>query len=275
MKLIKKLNNNYALALDTNGENIIVEGKGIGFIRMPCELEDLSIISRAYYDTKTQDIELVKNIPEEVLSICERVVDFVSTKIGDKLNPNLTFILADHIEFCIERYENNIEVKMPIYYDIEYLYPAESAAADFALKLILEDMNVLLPESEKTGIALNIINSELKLVDESETNHEFVELCISIVEKVLEIEIEKTSFNYVRFVTHLEYLSKRIYDKKNIDTENTQLYEWVSNNYPEIKKCVDVICQVLKKKKIYMNREEKLYLMLHINRVCSREDCNH
>ena len=31
---------------------------------------------------------------------------------------------------------------------------------------------------------------------------------------------------------------------------------------------------VLKKKNLYMNEEEKLYLMMHVNRLCTREDCN-
>ena len=50
MKLLKKINNNYALALDSNGEEIIVSGRGIGFQKMPCDLNDLSLISRTYYD---------------------------------------------------------------------------------------------------------------------------------------------------------------------------------------------------------------------------------
>ena len=34
MKLLKKINNNFALALDSRGEQIIVEGKGMGFQKM-------------------------------------------------------------------------------------------------------------------------------------------------------------------------------------------------------------------------------------------------
>ena len=59
MKLLKKINNNFALALDSRGEQIIVEGKGIGFQKMPMELNDLSLITRTYYDTKEQDVSLI------------------------------------------------------------------------------------------------------------------------------------------------------------------------------------------------------------------------
>lgn len=278
MKLLKKINNNYVTALDSRGEQIIAEGKGIGFLKMPCELTDLSKISRTYYDIVSLDTDLIKSIPVEILTLCEKIVDFASVKIGDKLNPNLTFILADHIQFSIERYEKKIEIKMPISYDIEYLYPIEAKVAEYALDLIHNDLKIAIPKTEKTGIMLNIINSELELTGESEVNHIFVDLCVSSVEDFMNVTLDKTSFNYMRFVTHLEYLSKRILNRSEIDSENIRFFESISISCPEIRNCVDNIEQKLKLKylgnEFFINEEEKLYLILHINRICSREDCN-
>ena len=50
MKLIKKINNNFALAEDSGGNQVIVEGRGVGFNKMPCTITDLSCISHTYYD---------------------------------------------------------------------------------------------------------------------------------------------------------------------------------------------------------------------------------
>lgn len=136
MKLLKKINNNYAIARDSAGELVIVEGKGIGFMKMPAELEDLSAISRTYYNMTKQDEELIKAIPESIMAVSEKIVDYISDSIGDRFNHNLVFILADHIQFCIERMEKKIDLKMPIYYDIAYIYPTECKAADYALKII-------------------------------------------------------------------------------------------------------------------------------------------
>lgn len=94
MKLLKKINNNFALAIDSKGEQIIVEGKGIGFQKMPVELSDLSCITRTYYDTKEQDISLIRSVTDEVLSISGKVHRYAEQQIADRLNPNLTFILA-------------------------------------------------------------------------------------------------------------------------------------------------------------------------------------
>ena len=35
MKLLKKINNNFALAEDSKGEQVIVEGRGVGFRPFP------------------------------------------------------------------------------------------------------------------------------------------------------------------------------------------------------------------------------------------------
>lgn len=273
MRLLKKINNNYALALDSQGTQIIVEGKGIGFQKMPCDLADLTLIKKTYYDTKEQDVELIKSVSEDVLEVCAKVFDYATQLIGESINPNLTFILADHIQFAIDRFNKNIQMKMPIYYEIEYLYPEEARVADFAMQLILEELSIVLPEGEKTGITLNIINSKL-YTKTSKGNHEYVELCTTVIEKTMYIKINRSSFNYLRFETHLEYLLQRSKENTLLKTDNQQLFQSVSEAYPKVRKCVDLIEKVLYKKNFSMNEEEKLYLMLHINRLCSAEDCN-
>lgn len=50
MRIIKKINNNVAVAVDSAGHELIVLGKGLGFPKMPYELNDLSRITRTFYD---------------------------------------------------------------------------------------------------------------------------------------------------------------------------------------------------------------------------------
>ena len=90
----------------------------------------------------------------------------------------------------------------------------------------------------------------------------------------MNMKIRRDSFHYSRFVTHLHYLLRRMTEGQTISTDNIRLYQMVSIDYPEVKRCVDIIESVLKKKNLYMNEEEKLYLMMHVNRLCTREDCN-
>lgn len=40
MKVIKRINNNYAVALDENGKKLIIYGRGVGFPKAPYELNE-------------------------------------------------------------------------------------------------------------------------------------------------------------------------------------------------------------------------------------------
>lgn len=58
MKVIKKINNNVALAQDAKGREMLVFGKGIGFPAMPYELADLSVVQRTF---SVRSMMLTKN----------------------------------------------------------------------------------------------------------------------------------------------------------------------------------------------------------------------
>lgn len=50
MLILKKINNNVALAASDDGREVVVFGKGIGFHEMPYELADESLIQRKFYN---------------------------------------------------------------------------------------------------------------------------------------------------------------------------------------------------------------------------------
>lgn len=62
MKIIKKINNNVALAQDARGNDLVVFGKGVGFPPMPCELKDLSNVQRTFYDVSRRYIDLLHRV---------------------------------------------------------------------------------------------------------------------------------------------------------------------------------------------------------------------
>ncbi len=270
MRLLKKINNNYALALDSQGKQIIVEGKGIGFRKMPCELTNLAEISRTYYDLEGHEACLLQSLPTEILDISGEIYEYALQYIAAKLNQNLILTLADHIQFALERQQKNIQIKMPIYYDVEHLYPQESQIAEYTMYLINERLGILLPESEKTGIALNIINSELISDYTGDAESELVELCSLVIENMMDISIDTTSYSYSRFVSHLVYLLRRANHSEPASEQSIQMYVSLVQDFPEISSCVNRIEILLAQKHYYLNEEEKMYLMLHVNRLCSR-----
>lgn len=275
MILIKKINNNFALARDSTGENIIVEGRGIGFHAMPSEVSDLSKIKRTYYGIENNTAKMLESIQEDVLQIAGDTFEFASSRLPSKLNPNLTLILADHIQFCLDRIERHIDVKMPIYYDVEHLYPVESEIARFAMKLIRERLGIRLPVSEKTGIALNIINSEINLGSSAEQTTEIINLCSSIIEESMDLKIDRTSFEYSRFATHLAYLLKRREGRREASSRDGldalhSLIDSIEDVGPELETCLTRIELELERRGFPLNEEERIYLTMHLMRICNR-----
>ena len=75
-------------------------------------------------------------------------------KIENQINSNIVFTLADHINFAIERFKKNLDIRMPFVYDIQHLYESEMQIGLFAIKLINKSMNVYLTKDEAVSIAL-------------------------------------------------------------------------------------------------------------------------
>ena len=145
MKLLKKINNNFALAEDSKGEKVIVEGRGVGFQKMPCELTDLSIISRTYYGFNSETIRLIQTVNPKILQIADQIYNEAVDQIPAELNANLPFTLADHLEFCIERMNKKIQLKMPLIYELESSYPLEMKLAERTLQRVEEQLDIRLP----------------------------------------------------------------------------------------------------------------------------------
>ena len=274
MRLLKKINNNFALAIDSGGNQVIVEGRGIGFNKMPCIIEDLSCISHTYYDYDEKYLSLISDIPQKIVDVAMLIYQRLISRINCTVNDSLPFILADHINFSIERFKKGIDVKMPLYYDLKQMYPLEYEVAKYGLKVIKENLSINLPNDEVSGIMLNIINAEVnkdKIVEAKKNGKRNVKIT-EIIEKELHITISKDSFNYSRFLTHMNYLYGRARDDDMHKTENQKIFKQVILEYPQINVCVEKISRYLKDEYlICLNDEEKLYLMLHINRLCSRE----
>ena len=195
-------------------------------------------------------------------------------------NSNIIFTLADHINFSVKRYKENMKIKMPVYYDVQHLYPVEFEIGKLAVERIKEKIGIELPKEEITGIALHIINAEgIKIENTDEQTEEIDDETIineitDIIEEFFSIKIEKDSFNYSRFVSHLQYLLKRGKDGQSIMSDNRAMFDDLRVSFPNVYECAKLVdAYILQKRNYRFNEEEILYLILHINRLCAREDC--
>ena len=62
MKVIKNINNNISLCLDSRNNEVVAFGKGIGFTKPPYDVP-LSKIDRTFYDVDEEQLAVLKRIP--------------------------------------------------------------------------------------------------------------------------------------------------------------------------------------------------------------------
>lgn len=272
MKVVKNINNNVSICLDDNNLEVIAFGKGIGFKSPPYEIE-LSQIDRTFYDLDTHFVELLKELPMDVLDLSFEIVDKGERYLHVELNKSFVFTLADHINFAVERAKNGIAIRNPMLNEIRHLYEEEMKLGTWALKLIEKRLNVSMPQVEAGNIAMHFIDAEISTEKLEENRMErFVEDITEIVEDNLNIIIDRNEFSYSRFVTHLKYLLKRSSDMNKASSENIKMYEKVKSEYPELEGVIDKIREyIVLCLGVEPSEEELLYLMLHVNRLCARE----
>lgn len=275
MVVVKNINNNVSLCLDGNGKEVIVFGKGVGFIRPPAEVP-LGKIERTFYNVSSQYLSILNDVPQDILNFTARQMTVLRDRLPYETTANLTFILADHLAFAMERARKGIYIPMPSVYEMETGWPLEMEAGRDLVKAMEQEFKTKLPYGEAQAIAMHFINARSTHADEAVVNieeryEEILERTTQIIEEEMALTVRRDSFNYARFATHVQYLLRRIFEDKSIDSENIQMYESVREEYETASRCVDKIAEYLKENwKATLTEEEKLYLIMHVNRVCAK-----
>ena len=277
MKVIKKINNNFAICLDNNGNELIANGKGIGFPKIPYELSDLSKLTRTFYGIDDMYLTLVNEIPETIIEAASIIVDEAKLLIDNSLNPNIVFTLSDHIHFAIKRFTENMDIQIPFSHEVKHLYEKEMEIGNRAIRIIKKMLHVSLPKTEASSIALHFINAEnIKSVTCNKTDENtIIHQITTIVEEEFGILINKEGFNYSRFTSHLLYLLKRGKKEDKISSDNHLLFEMMVDQFKKAYTCaLQIKKHLLRNLQWDIGEEEMIYMIMHINRLCVREDCN-
>ena len=276
MIVVKNINNNVALCLDSKGQEVVVFGKGVGFLKPPSEVP-LSKIQRTFYDLNRKFLPLLDDIPLDVIDFTSRQVAQIRGKLPYETNANLIMTLADHLAFAMTRAKRGIYTPMPSIYEMEQNYPVEVGIGRQIVSAMEQEFHIKLPKGEVQGVAMHFINASLgspssgQLIAEEEYET-ILERMTQIVEYALQVTIRRDTFNYARFATHVQYLLKRVQADSPIDSSNLQMYASIRDEYKDVSACVDQIHEYLQRNwSIDLSEEEKLYLIMHINRVISQE----
>ncbi len=276
MQAKKKLNNNAVICTDSTGRELIAMGKGIGFGQLPRDIP-LSEIERTFYNVNPQYHRVIPDLPQDVVDFSAKIIDIATNELSYELSPNATFTLADHIAFAIERAQKHVYIRMPLAYDIQQRCPDEYKIGKYVLTRIRKEFHIRLAPEEATGIAMNLMNSRItpeNPVEQSDFGRDakMLEEITEIIENEFRMILNRDSFNYSRYATHLQYLFQRIHKSETINSDNLQMYQSMRDEFPDMAVCVEKIStHIWEEWKCQLSEEEKLYLILHVNRICSKE----
>ena len=279
MKIDKVINNNLVRAFDNSNKEVLVMGCGLGFKKKIGDIIDKDIVEKIYsLDDKNYSnklIELLSDIPLEVIQTTNEIVAYARYSLGKKLNDNIYILLTDHINFAMERAEKGLQYKNALLWEIKRFYNHEFLIGKEALQIIKKKLNVDLSEDEAANIALHIVNAQLNSsnMDDTMNMTNMIQNILNIVKFHYKIELDEYSLHYERFITHLKFFSQRIFRGKEIEDEDTSLSEIMKEKFKEAYKCAEKIKKYIKSEfDSNLTDEEMMYLAVHINRVTKQTE---
>ena len=273
MKVIKNINNNVSLCLDSNNNEVVAFGKGIGFTKPPYEV-DLDKIQRTYYGIDPTYINMINDIPEDILDISDKIINYARMKLENPVSSNIVITLADHINFAIARYAKGINLENALLWEIKRFYPQEYELGKYAITQIKERLKVELPEDEAGFIALHFVNAEYgtNIRDALRFPNQMKEI-LEIVTRELGIKLDEGTLHYERFITHMKFLLQRVYRKELLPDEESDLADMISQKYPKEFACSKKVADYIEKTaECRLSGEEVMYLAIHIRRITMAEE---
>lgn len=269
----KVINNNIISVYEKSGAEVIVMGRGIGFKKKQGEVvpaDQISKIFRIKSRTLAEQFkELLANMPLERVRISDEIISHAKDHLKLKLNQSIYVTLTDHINFAIERVSQGIEPQNALLWEIKRFYPQEFQLGIYALELIQDRLDILLPEDEAGFIALHFVNAEYGTdIRDAVKFPDQMQAIVDIVERDLGILLDESSLHYERFMTHIKFLIQRIYRKELLSSEDRELSLLMQRKYPREYQCsVKVAEYIMQATGSRLSEEEIMYLSVHIRRV--------
>lgn len=278
MEIEKILNNNVVLTLNDSGQEMVVMGRGIAFQKKVGEEIETDKVEKTFVPEKQEVMEhlsaLYRDIDPDILEVATNVIKYAQGILHAKLSNHIYLTLPDHLNYAINRTKDGLEIQNPLTWEIKRFYKVEHEIGRKALELVEKEIGIVLPESEAAAVALHIVNARQDDQDIGITIRmtEIVQDILNIVRFFYNKTFDEESFQYTRFITHLQYFARRLLHQERRKSQDDFLYEQIQHKYPKAFKCTERINEYLwKTQKTTLTNDEQMYLAIHIQRVTTEE----
>lgn len=273
MKITKVINNNVVCAYDANGKEVVVMGKGIGFNSKEGTLIDKRCIDKIFKMDSQSAIDkfkaLLENLPMEHFKLSHEIISYTKRTLGKRLNQNIYITLTDHINFAVQRYENDMQFANPLLWEVKQFYKSEYLIGEYAITLIEKRLGIKMKEDEAANIALHIVNAEYNTdMKDALKITTMVSDILKIVTDFYKTDLDEESLHYSRLITHLKFLSQRVFLNELLQNTDDILVDAIINAYPKEYECsLNIKKYIEEKYEKYISNEELAYLTVHVKRV--------
>lgn len=279
--IIQKIyNNNIVLVMDKESKKeLVLTGCGIGFQKKIGQDVDKSKIEKKFI---TEDeiftnkiLKLAKEVDENIFNISSKIIEYAQNYLNTELDEYIYASLTDHISFAFKRYEEKVEIKNDLLYEIRRIHKKEFEIGKWAIDYIEKKYNVKFPIDEAGFIAMHIVNANYKeSTSESFLMTKILKDILNIIRYYYSIEFEENDFNYDRLITHLKFFASRLIKKETLKNKDNELINIIKVQYNDAYNCACKIKEFIENNHEYIvSEDEILYLTLHINRVVSVIKC--
>ncbi|MBY5024984.1 BglG family transcription antiterminator LicT [Streptococcus suis] len=274
MQIDKVYNNNVVQAIDDQGSELIVMGKGLGFQKKAGEELDTSKIEKTFVlqnDNQQADLSnLYLQMGSSETEVVNTIIARAEEVLGVSFDLSLYLALGDHLHFVFQRSREGLSIENPLAWEIRKFYPKEYRLGLEALDAIKENLGLELEKGEASSIALHLINAQKNgaFGKETQTISKIVTQILDIVRLHFGSVTYEEDTSYHRFVTHIQYFAQRVANGVVEGVNDAFLYEQVKANYPDSFACTTKIRQHIAE--VYhfeMSKDEQLYLTIHIQRL--------
>ena len=273
MKIDKIINNNIVSAIEADGKEVVIMGRGLGFGMKPGKEIPEGKIEKVFrldsQNSTDKFKELLANLPLEHIQASTEIINYAKSVLNRRLNQSIYITLTDHINFAIERFKEKMMFTNPLLNEIKTFYKEEYLIGEYAVALIERRIGITLPVDEAGFIALHIVNAEYNTAMRDTIDiTTLIQNFVKIVKEYFSMDLDETSLNYQRFVTHLRFLAQRIIGGEMLNSDNPEFNQLISQMYPE-----EYACSLKLKDYIQVTyhhdvtEEETAYLAVHIKRI--------
>lgn len=276
MKIDKVINNNVVSALDEQGKELVIMGRGIAFQKKAGQRLDEKRIEKIFRLESPDDLkhfkELVANMPLSCVEVSDEIISHAKTVLSRQLSQSVYLTLTDHIDFALKRFKQGMEFENALYNEIRCFYPEEFSVGTYALNIIEERTGVRLPEDEAASIAFHLVNAEFGLkISETHMMTEMIRHMMEMTEDGCEI---KGSSYRDRFITNLKFVLNRLLLHQNADPlQDPEFNEFIkahcAREYRLAQRMSDYVKSV---SKCSMTEDERIYLTIQLKytiKICA------